>query len=96
MELGLGRLSTVSACDVRIRSTVSGRLNHLLWLPAWVTRSLGLDLMPALLTMPLMPRELCHHTDGSGASDVQFISCREGLRPLRILILHNHCPLFTR
>jgi len=90
-------------------------------------RALGLDLLPATLTLPLLKGELCQLTtttttssvsssssssssEGIGAEEVEdhllddfqttkrapiYSSCSL-IRPLRILILHNHCPLFTR
>ena len=80
-----------------------------------MNRSLGLDLLPALLTMPLLKGELCTRNvsvdtgallahgkivsndvaENSTVTTHVFASCNL-IRPLRILVLHNHCPLFTR
>eukprot|EP01041_Mallomonas_annulata_P005044 gene5044-10104_t len=68
-------------------------------------RAIGVDLLPAYLALPLLKGELCktdaHYTIHENIQTVEdegkkhFASCTL-LRPLRVLILHNHCPLFTR
>lgn len=62
-------------------------------------RALGLDLLPAYLSLPLINGELCAKNkvtaNAGGAVSPAYSSCFLS-RPLRLLIVHNHCPLFTR